>query len=42
MFWLMVLAISHGGVDAYRQGYAEGKAGLPERWEQSVGGITNK
>ncbi len=42
-FWLFILFISvaiHNGYDinAYRQGYGEGKAGLPERWERAEGG----
>ncbi len=36
IFWLFVLMISKTALDfnAYREGYAEGKAGLPERYEQ--------
>lgn len=35
VFWLFVLLVSHTSLDynAYREGYAEGKAGLPERYE---------
>lgn len=43
-FWLIILA-AHGtryDINAYRQGYAEGKAGLPIRWERSVGGMETK
>ncbi len=37
MFWLFILAVSHSGYDinAYREGYAEGKSGLPERWNEA-------
>lgn len=33
VIWLFILAFTnHYDVQAYREGYAEGKSGLPERW----------
>lgn len=36
---LVIVGHSQYDVEAYRQGYAEGKSGLPERWENAVGGV---
>lgn len=44
IIWLFILAVSHTGYDvnAYREGYGEGKSGLPERWENATDGSKTK
>lgn len=44
IIWLSILAGSHNAYDvnAYREGYGEGRSGLPERWENAIGGNKTK